>query len=266
MCCSFFSACFLTLHCFLFCSPVFVFSFFLPFLSSLFIHPSFLCFFVFSFLSFIFLSSLSLLSSSPFLYLFPSIFIPLLFPFFTLFVTLFSSLAFPFFPPMVGLPWPAVKCPPSLSLLLPNRKQGEEGMKNLQAEIKTGRLLTTYTKRQNRVDLMKIYLLPIKKYLGREKQGPKKIKTTAFPFQGQPSSFIPNSSTSPTLSGHWGIWVTLSPQLHLSAAASSSRFLFALTWTLCGQHLLQEIAKYPSVVSSTGCSADTCSGVALHSL
>lgn len=42
-------------------------------------------------------------------------------------------------------------------------------MKNLWVEIKTGRLLTSYSKRQNSVDLMKIYILPIKKDLGREK-------------------------------------------------------------------------------------------------
>lgn len=35
---------------------------------------------------------------------------------------------------------------------------------------------------------------------------------------------------------------------------------------LCGQHLLQEIAKCPSVISSTVCRAGICSGVALHSL
>lgn len=149
--------------CFLFSyfSLFSLFLYFFPspfFLSSiLFILSSFLPYFLSSQFFFFFFTSLFLL-----LYFFPSIFILLLSLLFTLYVPLFFSLAFPFFPLVLGLPWSAAKCPPSLSLPLPNRKQGK-GVKNLL------RLLTSYSKRQNRVDLMKIYLLPIKKDLGREK-------------------------------------------------------------------------------------------------
>lgn len=44
---------------------------------------------------------------------------------------------------------------------------------------------------------------------------------------------------------HWGMGVTLSPQLLLSAAASSSQFLSAPAWPLCGRHL--PCRKQPNV-------------------
>lgn len=229
MLCSFFFACFLALFSLFSCIYFLSFSFF---------HLSLFspCFLIFSFLSFSFL--IFHFSLHYLLYFFPSIFIPLISLLFTLFVPLFLP-CFSFF-----LWWVCLGQQPNAHPAfppLPNRKQGEERMKNLRVEIKTWRLLTTYSKRQNRVNLMKIHLLPIKKNIWVERKAGQKILKNSFPLslwsQDQPFSFIPHSSTFPTLS------CTLSLQLLLSATSSSSPFLSAPAWMLCGQLLLQETAK-----------------------
>lgn len=180
------------------------------------------CFLIFSFLSFSFLSYFSLLSSLSSLlfsfYLYSSNFSslhlicsslsPLLFLSFLLCWVCLGQQpnAHPAFPP------------------LPNRKQGEEGMKNLRVEIKTWRVLTTYSKRQNRVNLMKIHLLPIKKYLGREKGRPKNFKKQLSPF-----SLISGS----TFLFHSPFFYLSHTELHTQSTTAPLCYFFLLTVFVC---------------------------------
>lgn len=177
------------------------------------------CFLIFSFLSFSFL--IFHFSLHYLLYFFPSIFIPLISLLFTLFVPLFLP-CFSFF-----LWWVCLGQQPNAHPAfppLPNRKQGEERMKNLRVEIKTWRLLTTYSKRQNRVNLMKIHLLPIKKYLGREKGRPKNFKKQLSPF-----SLISGS----TFLFHSPFFYLSHTELHTQSTTAPLCYFFLLTVFVC---------------------------------
>lgn len=60
---------------------------------------------------------------------------------------------------IIGLGWQPTQL---LSLLFSTRQGGNVGWKSLCVEIKTGKSLTCYCQKQNRVWLEKLNLLPIK--------------------------------------------------------------------------------------------------------